>query len=158
MKENGLLDRVERLLGIVVVAALVFGFAKAYVTPVHAQINSPSVGSDQLPPNEAPCLTFNINQTTGTNEQSIATTPGYLSWTLLSTATADGSVFVTLKDSGTITTAQPDLMRLYHGSTSQPTKVTFQPPMIFVRGLTAAQSVATSWVTFCYRTYLGSTP
>lgn len=153
------MKQIDRLVGLFAAAFLCIGLAMSAVAPVHSQINSPTGGDgSSLPPNEAPCLTFNVDQSTGTTEGIVATEIGYLSWVLLSTATADGTRYVVFKDTSVVGGSARDLMRVWHGSVTQPTKVTFQPPWIFLNGLTVELSNAVDWVTGCYRIYSQQVP
>lgn len=137
----------------------VFGLLLAAAVAVQAQVMTPALGDGRyLAPTEAPCRTFSVSQTTGTLEAVIATAPGYLSWVVLSTATADGSVYTVFKDTGALAAAQKDLMRLNPTSSTQLTKIEFDPPFVFVNGLTVQQSAQSSWTTACYRLYSTQVP
>lgn len=144
------------------------------LTPMaRAQWNLPT-GSDGkvLPPSEAPCIPYAINDATGTTEVLIAgtagatgntvtKTPGYVSWIQLSTGAV--TVYLDLKDTDKTGAGQkynliPPLMyrgpALASGSydsakISEP--FVFRPPMIFQNGLAAKLSAAGVAATVCYR-------
>lgn len=136
-----------------------FALLLAVAVSAQAQITTPALADGKfLSPTEAPCRTFNVSQTTGTAEAVIATTPGYLAWVVLSTASADGSVYTVFKDTSALSAAQKDLMRVNPTSSTQMTKIDFNPPLVFVNGLTIAQSAQSSWTTACYRLYSTQVP
>lgn len=132
-----------------------------------AQYNTPSVGSGQLSPMDAPCRVTTVKQSDGTSETVIVTSAAYVSYIVMSTATADGTVFLTLRDTSTVNgsattgandSGATDVMRLYFGSSSQETVRTFTPPFLVTKGLTLKKSAASEWATVCVRTLFGQNP
>ena len=153
-------------IGLMMVVAMLAGI-------VEDQWNLPT-GSDgrTLPPSEAPCIPYTVNDSTGTQELLIAgvnnagntvliKTPGYVSWVQLSTGAV--TVYLDLKDTDKTGSGQkynmiPPLM--YRGAAlaagaydsakiSEP--FVFRPPMIFQNGLAVKLSAAGVAATVCYR-------
>lgn len=152
MENEKRMNRLDRFIGLGMSCVMALAIAMAYMVPARAQWTSlPTGGQGQLPPNDAPCRTYTVDQTTGTAEALVSSVPMYVNWLMLSTATADASRYVTLKDTSTSSNNQEDLMRLYHASTVQNTYISFQPPFSLQRGLTVTKANSADWVTVCGR-------
>ena len=121
-----------------------------------AGLKTPDLTSGrQLAPTEAPCTPYQLGYSTGTTEQVLSTTPGWVSWLAVSTGAATG--YAVLRDSGAaagnmITEIGPRAMFI----TSAAQLFNFAPGLRFNTGLTGqvvggnGAGLATQ-ATVCYR-------
>lgn len=126
-------------------------------TAMAGSINTPSVGSGQLSPKDAPCVTKLIGAAEGTTETLVFSGVGYLAWVLQDSGLSSGARYLTLQDSNVADAAGTNLMLLYSGTPTANQLTRFDPPLVLSNGLTAT-NVAGTWAVLCYRTYAGSTP
>jgi len=142
------------------VIAAVFGLLLAIVYVGQSQIITPVLADGKyLGPSEAPCVPYHIGQSSNTATVFTVDGVGYLSWVMLSTAAADGTVYAAIFDTAKLGNATgSEVMRVVPNSATQGTFLEFKPPFRFTKGLGVANSVASSWGTFCARSYATQNP
>ena len=105
---------------------------------------------------EAPCVPTDVDESTGTTESLVrGSGPGYVAWVVLSTAPADGTGWLVLKDSSTVNNTGLKALggNLMFASATENTIYVFNPPMRFANGLTAKKSLAGTKASVCTRLY-----
>lgn len=141
---------------------VLMGLALLAIAPMaRAQFTTPTVGNQYLGPNDAPCIPYAIGQSTGTSQIDILSSgPAWINWVALGTATVDASHYLTLLDTGSVnnTGLYPVVPKLYFGSTTQNTIISFEPPVRLANGLTAQLNNAADFSVVCVRKATQQTP
>lgn len=139
-----------------------------FCSTAHAQFNQPQMYPSQeqggLTPLAAPCYPQLVGQSTGTSNTLLFSGPGYLNWIAMSSATADGTHYVTVIDSapGQVSAASITILpRLYLSTAAQPSGNlvdVFNPPVLFLKGLSVTLNSGSDQVTVCGRPLSGRSP